>query len=155
MPKPTPPPIAHRLRPAVDLYMSPVAVPANIVLIWSSSPRAYCNRTPKPEYITVNAPNVFAVAVPCFTTWFNSLCSMREIAERCFCNCLFVFTGCTSFASNTHCVRRNFPVCCARVVARKPLYKPTEPPRDAPICESYNRWFWHQFALRVSHCVHW
>lgn len=82
IPNPTPPPIAHLFRPAVDLYKSPVAVPAKIVLISSSSPRVYCNRTPKPEYITVNAPSVFAVAEPCFTKWFNSLCSMREIEKK-------------------------------------------------------------------------
>lgn len=73
MPRPTPPPSAHRLRPDVDLYNKPVEVAATNVFTSSSSPRAYCNRTPNPEYITVNVPNVFAVADPCFITWLMSL----------------------------------------------------------------------------------
>lgn len=86
--KPTPPPIAHFLNPAKkiigvryktyvlkicfflpeDLYNSPVAVPAKIVLTSSSSPLAQESKTPKPEYITASVPKVFAVADPCFMT---------------------------------------------------------------------------------------
>lgn len=66
--KPTPPPMAHFLNPAVDLYSNPVVVPARTVLISSSSPRAHCSNTPKPEYITAMVPSVFAVADPCFMT---------------------------------------------------------------------------------------
>lgn len=71
--KPTPPPMAHRLSPAVDLYNRPVAVPANTVFASSSSPRANCSSTPNAEYITVMQPSVFAVAEPCFIKWFKSL----------------------------------------------------------------------------------
>uniref|UniRef100_A0AAG5DB18 Uncharacterized protein n=1 Tax=Anopheles atroparvus TaxID=41427 RepID=A0AAG5DB18_ANOAO len=70
---PIPPPIAHFRRPAVDLYSNPVAPPAAIVLKSSSSPRAYCRTTPNAEYMTAIVPKVFAVAAPCFITWFNSL----------------------------------------------------------------------------------
>lgn len=77
--KPTPPPMAHRLSPAVDLYNKPVAVPANTVFASSSSPRANCSSTPNAEYITVMQPSVFAVAEPCFIKWFKSL---REIERK-------------------------------------------------------------------------
>lgn len=45
------------------------------------------------------------------------------------------------FLQSTYCVRRNFPVWPARVVLRRPLYKPPTPPtaapaiHETPICE--------------------
>nr|ATU82810.1 secreted hypothetical protein [Pristhesancus plagipennis] len=67
-PRPTTPPIPHFLRPLVDLYSRPVAVPAATVLSSSSTPLPHESITPKPLYITASTPKALALAAPCFIT---------------------------------------------------------------------------------------
>nr|CAD7440530.1 unnamed protein product [Timema bartmani] len=52
-----------------DLYRRPVVVAAVRVFSSSSTPLPHDRRTPNPEYMTANTPNVLAVAAPCFITF--------------------------------------------------------------------------------------
>nr|CAD7399120.1 unnamed protein product [Timema cristinae] len=66
-------PISNTINVPEDLYRRPVVVAAVSVFSSSSTPLPHDRRTPNPEYMTANTPNVLAVAAPCFITWFSSL----------------------------------------------------------------------------------